>query len=156
MTELAIINGGLSQLPAETRDNILNDAINRYGKGESVYTIAEKLGIEHTTLYRHLVKHKGQDWQEAKVSHALAEIELAEQELKSAPDMLALSRARERVRSAQWQLERLLRRLYGQDQPANTHAAVHINIGIAPRAAQVIDAQVMPTVEQSVGEAEQK
>jgi len=120
----------LSQMPAEQRSAILSDSIARYGRGESVYAIAAELGIEHTTLYRHLVKHHEQDWISAKKSRALAEIEEGEEELKNAADPLALTRARERIRAAQWQLERLYRKVYGQDQPATHSAPVQININL--------------------------
>lgn len=108
----------LSAMPAEARATILDTAIQRYSDGESVYKIAEELGIEHTTLYRHLVKHREGDWREAKVGRALAELEDAEESLKSAPDGLALTRARERIRAAQWHLERLIRRIYGEEKVA--------------------------------------
>jgi hypothetical protein len=120
----------LSALPAEERLGILRGAISRYGQGESVYTIAQELGIEHTTLYRHLIKHFEKDWQEAKKSRALAEIEAGEDDLKKAPDALALTRARERIKAAQWQLERLYRKVYGQDQAAQAMQAVQININL--------------------------
>lgn len=116
------------QLPAN-REQVLDDAIARYGQGESVYAIADGLGINHTTLYRQLVKHRETDWRDAKVSRALLELEDAEEALKTAPDALALTRARERCRAAQWQLERLMRRIYGQDAQAATQA-VQININM--------------------------
>jgi hypothetical protein len=50
-------------------------------------------------------------------------------ELEEAPDALSLARAREKVRSAQWELERLLRRLYGQDREIN----VNVNLDLGDR-----------------------
>jgi transposase-like protein len=120
----------LSAMPAEQRMAILQDSIARYGRGESVYAIAHELGIEHTTLYRHLVKHFESDWIQAKKSRSLAELEDAEESLKTAQDGLALTRARERVRAAQWQLERLYRKIYGQDAQQQLAAAVQININL--------------------------
>ena len=125
----------LADLPAPQRSAVLDNAIQRYGAGESVYAIAQDLGIEHTTLYRHLVKEREAEWRDAKVSKALVEVEEAEEALKTAPDMLALSRARERLRAAQWQLERLLRKIYGQDAPTAAQA-VQINISLRRDAEQ--------------------
>ena len=119
----------LASLPDQELAATLDEAIERYGSGVSVYVIAAEMGVEHTTLYRHLIKHREEQWRVAKVSRALAELEEAEDELKIAPDALALSRARERCRAAQWQLERLMRRIYGQDVPAATQA-VQININL--------------------------
>lgn len=119
----------LASLPAQELASVLDKAIERYGAGTSVYVIANDLGVEHTTLYRHLVKHRESEWRDAKVSRALAELEESEEALKTAPDALALSRARERCRAAQWQLERLMRRIYGQDAPTSAQA-VQINISL--------------------------
>lgn len=131
----------MADLPAQERAKVLDNAIERYGAGESVYAIANDLGIEHTTLYRHLVKEREDQWRDAKVSKALVEVEDAEQALKDAADMLALSRARERLRAAQWQLERLLRRIYGQEAPEASHGRISItlNVGVAEEPRRVID-----------------
>ena len=120
----------LASLPAPELDAILTRAIESYGSGVSVYAIAADLGVEHTTLYRQLVKHRETEWRDAKVGRALAELEDAEESLKTAPDALALTRARERCRAAQWQLERLMRRIYGQDNAAQAVASVQININL--------------------------
>jgi hypothetical protein len=43
-------------------------------------------------------------------------MEQAKEDLQTAADPLSLARAREALRSAQWELERLFSRLYGQKQ----------------------------------------
>jgi hypothetical protein len=120
----------LASLPAEQLKSVLDTAIECYGNGASIYAIAADLGVEHTTLYRQLIKHREGEWRDAKESRALAELEEAEDDLKTAADGLALSRARERVRAAQWQLERLMRRIYGQDNKAETGGKVSITLNI--------------------------
>lgn len=120
----------IASLPATDRKVLLDQAIERYGAGESVYKIAAELGVEHTTLYRHLVKEREDEWRDAKISRALAELEEAEEELKTGRDGLALTRARERCRAAQWHLERLMRRIYGQDSGLAKAQAVQININL--------------------------
>jgi len=127
----------LADLSTEALEPILARAIEDYGRGISVYAIADGLGVEHTTLYRQLLKHKETDWRDAKVSRAIAELEQAEDALKTAPDILALSRARERCRAAQWQLERLMRRIYGQDQASTASQAVQININLRSEKAEI-------------------
>jgi len=133
----------LASLPAAELSAVLDRAIEDYGRGISVYAIADALGVEHTTLYRQLVKHRESDWREAKVSRALAELEEAEEQLKTAPDALALTRARERCRAAQWQLERLMRRIYGQDVPQQAQA-VQININLRREQALDVVAEQKP------------
>ena len=48
-----------------------------------------------------------------------------------------LARARESLRSAQWDLERVCRRIYGQDAPPNAAQAVQININLRAHAAAI-------------------
>ena len=120
----------LSNLPEKELHAVLDNAIQCYGDGASIYAIALDLGIEHTTLYRQLLKHREGEWKDAKVSRAIADLEEAEQNLKTAPDALALSRAREVCRAAQWHLERLKRSLYGQEAQAGLGSAVQININL--------------------------
>lgn len=148
--ELSVQKFPLAGLSPAERAGVLDQAIERYGRGESVYQVAQDLGVEHTTLYRHLIKEREQDWKDAKISHALADLESAESQQKNAPDMLALSRARECVRSAQWHLERLLRRIYGQDQPANLSQAVQININLRGKDAQVVEDQSLSLLPDTV------
>lgn len=128
----------LANLPAAELSAILDRAIQSYGEGESIYRIAHGLGVEHTTLYRQLVKHRETDWRDAKVSRALAELESAEDDLKTAPDALALTRARERCRAAQWQLERLMRRIYGHDVQADSAGRVSITLNIGREPLDVV------------------
>jgi len=123
----------LASLPPAELNAVLERAIEEYGRGVSVYAIANGLGVEHTTLYRQLIKHKEAEWRDAKESRALAELEEAEEEMKLARDPIALTRARERCRAAQWQLERLMRRIYGQEARADNAGRVSITLNIGAR-----------------------
>jgi hypothetical protein len=66
-------------------------------------------------------------------------------------DVLEISRIRERIRlaeaqikSGQWELEKLLRRIYGDDLPQHGAGTVHIHIGISrddPRPGETIEGE---------------
>src|SRR5690242_11317908 len=92
--------------------------------------MAPEFGISDVTAYALLLRDHQEEWKEAQRARALARLDRAQNNLKTAPDALSLARAREEVRAAQWELERLLRRLYGQDQPAGLGNAVQININL--------------------------
>jgi len=130
----------LDNLPANARSTLLDNAIEQYGAGRSVYEIAKEIGVEHTTLYRQLIKHKEGEWREAKISKALIDVEQAEENVRTALDALALSRAREQFRIASWHLERLWRKMYGQDAPSSV-AAVQVNINLRRNALDVVAGQ---------------
>ena len=111
-----------------------NHILQRYLNGETGPQIAESYGVTRQALSLHMLKHAEEQWRDVQVAAALARKERAEELMESAPDMLELSRARELSRSAQWELERTCRRIYGQDTvPAA--ALVQININLRRNAA---------------------
>lgn len=105
----------------------------RYLDGEDSVQIAESLGITRQRLSFWLLKHAEQEWKDVQVVKAIDLYDKALAELsvkKSERDPVDLAYARENLRSAQWSLERVCRRIYGQDQPIGPASNVQINIGI--------------------------
>lgn len=135
------------------RNQLLDALISHYEAGASMYELAEKLGVSNTTLYRQLVKHRTEDWKEVSAARYQSIIERAQDEIKNASDTLAVTRAREELANARWMLERLQRRIYGQDQPSSSSAAVQININLRGKhekdIAQVIEGKAEVTDAQS-------
>ena len=70
-----------------------------------------------------------EDWKALASANALANLDEAEQDLKTAPDMLTVTRARGWAEIQRWKLERLLRKYFGQDAPQQQQA-VQININL--------------------------
>ena len=65
----------------------------------------------------------------------MAEHDKAEESLRQATDGVTVSRGRELARLQQWKLERVLRRIYGQDAP---QVVVNLNLGdVGQRIAQL-------------------
>ena len=121
-----------SQLPATKPENILD----RYANGETIFEIAKSLGLDHPDqVYRYLLNHAPEQWKQYKAARALRQLDEAEQAIDNAPDALSVTRAREKARIAQWQLERVLRQIYGQDVPIDAAARVQINIDMGYRSA---------------------
>lgn len=116
-------------LPEAKRLELVEAILAHYESGASIYALAEQLGVHNATLYRALKKYKADEWREIASARYEAEIEDAEKELKEGRDALAVTRARERIASARWKLERLDRKNYGQDV-AHTGSAVQININL--------------------------
>jgi len=96
----------------------------RYLSDQSTAEIAKDYGCTRQCLGQFLLKHAEEDWKEAQVARAIARKEKAEDDLEVANDPLSLASARERLKAAQWDLERVCRRIYGQDQPM-----ININVG---------------------------
>jgi hypothetical protein len=117
-------------LPEAERAQLLDTILAHYECGVSIYDLAEKLGVDNATLYRQLVKHRPDEWQEVRGARYHSQIEEAEKELKLARDPLAVTRAREQLANARWMLERLQRKIYGQIQEAESGGRVSITLNI--------------------------
>jgi len=122
------------------------DVLDRYLAGETGPQIAESLGVTKQALSYWLSETAEQEWKAAQFVKAYNRKEEADELIETASNPLDLARAREKLRSAQWDLERVCRRIYGQDAPPQGVNAVQININLkrgadqtAPEVAQVID-----------------
>ena len=136
------ISGQLAPL----KDIDPKDVLRRYLSDETGAQIAASLGVTRAALSLHMLKHAESEWKDAQVVKAMKRKEDAEDLLETATNALDLTRARELLRSAQWDLERVCRRIYGQDAPPQGVNAVQININLkrgadqtAPEVSQVID-----------------
>ncbi len=120
---------------APLKDVDPKDVIERVLREESTKDIAASLGVTRSALNQWLLVHAETEWRAAQIIRAHKRKDEAEDEMDSATDPLSLARARERLRAAQWDLERVQRRIYGQDVP-NVAQAVQININLRRDAGQ--------------------
>jgi hypothetical protein len=79
------------------------------------------------------------EWKSAQVGAAIERLEKAKALMDSAQSMQDIAQARESARLAQWDLERVCRRIYGTDAPPQLgQGVVQINIGISRPSVEVI------------------
>ena len=94
-----------------------NTVLERYLAGEEIAEIAQSLGVHPKALNYHLLKDHIRDaWRSAQAAVSQAEYQESKQVVRDSTDALSLARAREIMRSCQWDLERLEARLYAQKQ----------------------------------------
>ena len=105
------------------------EVLDRYLAGETSPEIAISLGVTKQALSHWLSNVAEQEWRSAQFVKAYSLKEDADALMKSATNPLDLARAREMLRSAQWDLEKVCRRIYGQDV-AQSVANVQININL--------------------------
>lgn len=91
----------------------------RYLTDETTGEIAASYGVTRQALGAYLLRTAESDWKEAQVARAIARKEKAEDALEAADDPLKLAKARELLKAAQWDLERVCRRIYGQEINVN-------------------------------------
>lgn len=103
------------------------DIIQRYLADERTPDIAASLGVHRSALNQMLLRDCPDDWRKAQAARAVTALDDAKLALESAPNSLSLARAREQLRSAQWELERLLRRLYGDHLQVGGDVDVHVH-----------------------------
>ena len=93
-----------------------HDVIQRFLTEATTSHIAAEYGLSRKALVKWLRSTLPNEWKEAQVLRALCRKEDGDEGLDSPPDALSLACAREKVKSAQWDLERLDHTNYGQKQ----------------------------------------
>ena len=97
----------------------LDAILTRYLTDETTAQIAQSLQVHRSALHQWLLRHAEEPWKQAQVARAITALDQAKDDLAVAPDALSLARAREQLRGAQWELERVFSRVYGQKQEVN-------------------------------------
>jgi hypothetical protein len=134
-TALANRQGQLAPL----KDVDPNDILERYLAEETSTEIAKSLGVTRSALSLFMLKNAEEQWRSAQVVKALRRKEEADELIETASNPLDLARAREKLKSAQWDLERVCRRIYGQDSVPNAGAGVQININLRRSNGDIVD-----------------
>ena len=104
---------GNGQIPADLSPATV---IERYLTESTTGQIAYSYGVSRKTLVRWLQTHAPEQWREVQVIRALCRKEDADEQIETACDALSLARAREMLRSGQWDLERLDSKNYAAKQ----------------------------------------
>ena len=102
--------------------------LERYIGGETGTEIAKSLGVTRQGLNWWFRQHAEEAWKEAQIVQAIEKKEKAEDDLASATDALSLACAREQLRGAQWDLERVYHRIYGAKQEVTVKNEEHITL----------------------------
>lgn len=116
-------------LPPEEVKARMVAIIERVVDGENLPDIAAEIGVTRHRIYQLMAEHAEEAWKSAQIARALMNLDNAELQLEGAATMVEVAACTARVKSAQWQLERLHRRLFAQEQAAAAQA-VQINISI--------------------------
>lgn len=108
---------------------IASGLVANYLEGDSVKDLCKRLGISASKGYAMLLHHQEHAFKDAQVARGLAELEAAEADMADEKgDGLKLARAEKRVKAAQWKLERLYKKFFGQQQPATEMPTIVIEI----------------------------
>ena len=93
-----------------------DSVLDRYLTESTTSQIAYDYGVSRKTLVRWLVEQRPEQWKKIQVIRALCRKEDGDEGIEVACDALSLARAREQLRSGQWDLERLDSKNYAPKQ----------------------------------------
>lgn len=133
-TALASVKGALNPLKAADVGDVLTRVLNE----ESTKDIAASLGVTRSALNQWLLANAEGDWRTVQVIRAHKRKDEAEDEIESAADALSLARAEKKLKAAQWDLERVCRRIYGQDVTPDQLGRVSITLNIGQKPLDVV------------------
>jgi hypothetical protein len=119
--------------------------LTEYLEGKRTAEIAESLGVTRERLSYYLLALAEEDWRAAQLQRAIRRMEDAEQEIDEAQDMIQLNKANAKLRSAQWTLERLCRRIYGESPPPSQAQALQVVINLRRDSGRTLEAQAGAT-----------
>ena len=133
-TALASKQGALAPLKAADVGDVLTRVLNE----ESTKDIAASFGVTRSALNQWLLANAEGDWRTVQIIRAHKRKDEAEDEIETAPDALSLARAREKLKAAQWDLERVCRRIYGQDVTPDQLGRISITLNIGEKPLDVV------------------
>jgi transposase-like protein len=145
---LTVAKRPMINVPAEERARIALEALQAYQDGQEIADIAPSYGVSDVTLYALLLRDHEPAWKVAQESRAVVKRDSALNDLSTlrtklweaeqAHDALSLAQIREQVRlaeiqakRAEWELERVMRRIYGQDVVSDQAGRVSITLNIS-------------------------
>jgi transposase len=95
---------GTWQIPAGLNPD---EVLQEYLAAHKTSQIAKQYGLSRKALVRWLRQERPKEWKQVQIIRALTKKEDADEGIQDANDALSLARARELLKSGQWDLERL-------------------------------------------------
>jgi len=148
----------LGRMTESARAELIEGALEKLGQDETLVNVAKHYGISYGLLVTALLEYAEEDWKRLQIARAhnavnkaatkranisaqLDEWQEMEKNGEKTPEtQLTYARIREQLRlaehderSAQWHLERLQRRIYGQEAQADNAGRVSITLNIGAR-----------------------
>jgi len=121
-----------------SKPEIAKQCIERYLDGETIDQQAQQIGVSRQRLSKVILETAPDEWRGAQAAYAWGQYEDAKAELGRAADTVDVARAREKLATARWELERMSRRLFGQDQPP-AQAQVVFNLSFGSKSVKTIE-----------------
>jgi hypothetical protein len=106
--------------------------------GKRTHDIAQELGVTREKLVYQLATKATEEWKAAQLVRDIRRKEEAEDEIDNAQDMLQLNKAQAKLKSAQWSLERVCSRIYGQIKEVEHPEKISITLNIGASSEPIV------------------
>src|SRR3990167_10559981 len=116
--------------PLAALNGDVESIIAMFESGDTALQIAGKLGITHVALYKWLLRNCPEEWQAISAAKQLVKLDECEAVWDSKysgdarADGVTVSRTREKMKQAQWHLERANRKLFGDTKQIDINQSV--------------------------------
>lgn len=141
--QLANLIGGKNPLANADPQKVLR----RYLSDESTLDIAKSHGVTRSALNKWLRSVAEEEWLEAQCARAIARKEKAEDALEAATNPTEIARAEKVLKGAQWELEKVNRRIYGQE---TMNINLNINADLGDRLRRAREREIKVSTPQAV------
>ena len=128
--------GSVQAIPDDLDPKVVLD---RYLTEQTTSQIAQSFGVNRKSLVAWLREVCPEQWKKVQVIRALIRKDDADEGLENACDALSLARAREMLKSGQWDLERLDSNTYAPKAQVTVDYSVRIDPALIGRAAELLD-----------------
>lgn len=108
------------KLADEPLANLLGDCepiLERLNGGTGVEELAVEWGVTSMAIYGHLLRYAPEEFRAASANRAIGRRRECVESLEAASDNVSVSKWRALLQSAEWDLERLVPKIYGVKQP---------------------------------------
>lgn len=123
------------------------EVLERYLTEQTTSQIAKSYGLTRKSLVAWLREVCPEEWRRVQIVRALDRRESADEGLDTADHPLSLARERERLKSAQWTLERLDHATWGEKQQVEVGHKLSIDSSLGMLASELVDRIKGETIE---------
>ena len=95
---------------------VIERILTRSLNGEKLRDIAEEYGVTKQSLQAQIIKHAPDDWRDTQAARSMVAYEEARDQLEKPLGLPDIARINNMVKARQWELERLIPRLFGNKQ----------------------------------------
>ena len=125
-TDKHYLKGQHNKLRHREPRELVSEILSEYIDGRLIADIAKELKVSPPRLYALVLQFAEDEFKHAQAANALTELAHRQNALAASESMVEVAKNTQLIKSAQWLLEKVCRRIYGLDVP---QAVIQFNVG---------------------------